>query len=154
MLHLLDPETDPDALVDTLAAAKPKLLIGWHALAESVEDVSSVLKIDWLLVEPREFSRLLATIPPRAPIVDVVDDAPAILIGPAPVTELGHAELMARADEAAYKLGFRPGVVVQAPPTLSNPVIQIRTLHAAVAAGAALSLAPVSAIAATESSWR
>ena len=89
VLHALDPATDARELSDALTATEAKLLIGWHALAESVEQVSGALEIDWLLVEPGEFSRLLAAIPPRAPLVDVVDDAPAILLGPAPWSSWG-----------------------------------------------------------------
>ena len=154
VLCALDPETDPDALADALKTAEAKLLIGWHALAEAVEQVSRALDIDWLLVEPREFSRLLATTPPRAPLADVPGEAPALLLGPAPLLELEHADLAIRANEAADEMGLEPGVVVAAPPSLSDPVHQIRTLHAAVAAGAALSLAATRVITAKESSWR
>ena len=59
----LDPDTDPDELADALTTAGAKLLIGWHALAEAVEQGADALHIDWLLVEPREFSRLLAATP-------------------------------------------------------------------------------------------
>jgi len=137
----LDTEIEPDVLTDTLSVLEPKLLIGWHALAELVEPVGRAVGMDWLLVEPREFSRLLAATPPRAPLVDVAGDAPAIILEAGPLVELGHADLAIRASDAARKLGLEPGAVVEAPAALSDPASQVRTLHAAVAAGAALSLA-------------
>jgi long-chain acyl-CoA synthetase len=154
VLCALDPDTDPHALGDALQTVGAKLLIGWHARAETVEQVSDALGIDWLLVEPREFSRLLAAAPPRAPLADVAGDAPAILLGPAPPLALGHADLATRANAAADEMGLEPGAVVAVPQSLSDPVIQIRTLHAAVAAGAALSLPATAAVVAEESSWR
>ena len=150
----LDPESDPDSIAETLTAADAKLLIGWHSLAEAVEQVSDALGIDWLLVEPREFSRLLAATPPRAPLAEVGMDAPAMLLATEPVVELGHADLATRAHEAAHEMGLEPGVVVTAPPSLFDPHNQIRTLHAAVAVGAALSLAATPVITAKEPSWR
>lgn len=135
------PENDPDALADTLTSTRPKLLIGWHAYAETVEHVAGALELDWLLVEPREFGRRLAETPPRSPLADVAGDAPAMLLGPPSLLALGHADLALRAKHAARELGLGPGVVVAAPTSLSNPLNQIRTLHAAVTVGAALRLA-------------
>ena len=154
VVFVLDPDSDPERLTDVLGTAQAKLLIGWHSIAEAVERISGALGIDWLLVEPREFSRLLAGTPPRAPLADVPGDAPAILIGPAPFLELGHAALAIRAKEAADEMGFEPGVVVDAPASLSDPVNQIRTLHAAVTAGAGLAVAATPLMTVEESTWR
>jgi len=151
VLCALGPDTDQDALAEALTATGAKLLIGWHAHAEAVEQVGRALGIDWLLVEPREFSRLLAATPPRAPLADVPGDAPAILLGR---LELGHADLALQADEAAREMELGPGVVVTAPVSLSHPANQIRTLHAAVTAGAALRLAGSPLVTAGECSWR
>jgi long-chain acyl-CoA synthetase len=151
VLCALGPDTDPDALAEALTATGAKLLIGWHAHAEAVEQVGRTLGIDWLLVEPREFSRMLAATPPLAPLADVPDDAPAILCGR---IELGHAALALQAGEAARQMGLRPGVVVPAPASLSHPVNQIRTLHAAVTAGAALRLSATPLVTAEEYLWR
>jgi len=151
VLCALGPDTGPDALADALTATGAKLLIGWHAHAEAVERVGRALGIDWLLVEPREFSRLLAVTPPLAPLADVPEHAPAMLLGR---LELGHADLAARAGEAAREMGLRPGVVVPAPASLSHPVDQIRTLHAAVTTGAAVRLAATPLVMAGESAWR
>lgn len=134
------PENDPDALADTLTSSGAKLLIGWHAYAETVEQVAGALDLDWLLVEPREFGRLLAETPPRSPLADVAGDAPAILLGPPSLLALGHADLALRANDAAREMGLGPGVVVAASTSLSNPLNQIRTLHAAVTVGATLRL--------------
>ena len=151
----IDLETDPEAIADALRTAGAKLLIGWHSRAEAVEQVSGALEIDWLLVEPREFSRLLAATPPRVPVADVAADAPALLLlDPETLVELGHGELADRASAAADAAGLEPGVVVSAPPSLSDPLTQIGTLHAAVAAGAAVSLAATPVITAKEPSWR
>ena len=51
-------------------------------------------------------------------------------------------------------MGLRPGVVVPAPASLSHPVDQIRTLHAAVTTGAAVRLAATPLVMAGESAWR
>ena len=154
VIYALDPDTDPGALADALKPTGAKLLIGWHALAEAVERLSDALDMDWLLVEPREFSRLLAATPPRAPLADVAGDAPALLLATDPIVELGHAELAIRAAEAAKARGLAPGSIVAAHSSLSDPADQIGTLHAAIAAGAGLSLAATPAITFRESSWR
>lgn len=154
VLCALDPETEPDALTDTLTTIGAKLLIGWHAHAETVEVVGDALAMDWLLVEPREFSRLLAATPPRSPLAELAGDATAILLGPPTFLELGHTDLARQADNAARETGLGPGVVVAAPGSLSDPMKQIRTLHAAVTAGAALRLAAAPLITAKESAWR
>jgi long-chain acyl-CoA synthetase len=151
VLCALGPDTDPAALAEALTATGAKLMIGWHAHAEAVEQAGRALGIDWLLVEPREFSRLLAATPPLAPLVDVPENAPAILFGR---LELGHAALALQAGEAAREQGLGPGVVVPAPASLSHPVNQIRTLHAAVTAGAALRLAATPLVTAGGYSWR
>ena len=145
------PDTDQDALAEALTATGAKLLIGWHAQAEVVERVGRALGIEWLLVEPREFSRLLAVTPPLAPLADVPEHAPAMLLGR---LELGHADLALQADAAAREMELGPGVVVTAPVSLSHPANQIRTLHAAVTAGAALRLAGSPLVTAGECSWR
>ena len=150
VVHALDAETDEGALAESLRAAGVKLLIGWHALAEAVEAVSSALGIDWLLIEPREFSRLLAATPPRNPLADVLGDAPAIASGAQTVT---HAELAIRAKQAGYERGLRPGVVLDSHAPLSDLDTQIGTLHAAVAAGAAVSFATTPAFAVKEGTW-
>lgn len=150
----LGPDTDPGALADALTSNGAKLLIGWHAQAEAVEQVGRALDIDWLLVEPREFSRLLAATPPHAPLADVAADAPAMLLEPAPLLELAHAELALQANEAAREMGLGPGVVIPAPASLSHPLNQIRALHAAVTAGAALRLAATPLVTAQDLSWR
>jgi long-chain acyl-CoA synthetase len=148
----LGPDAGPDALAEALTATGAKLLIGWHAHAEAVEQVGRALGIDWLLVEPREFSRLLTATPPLIPLADLPGDAPAILFERA---ELGHAALAFQAGEAAREMGLRPGVVLRAPASLSHPENQIRTLHAAVTAGAALRLtAATPLVTAREYSWR
>lgn len=147
VLCTLGPDTDPDALAEAITTTGAKLLIGWHAHAEAVERVGRALGIDWLLVEPREFSHLLAATPPLTPLADVPEDAPALLLGR---LELGHAELALQAGEAAREMGLGPGVVVPAPAPLSHPVNQIRTLHAAVTAGAALRLAATPLVTAAE----
>lgn len=146
-------DTDPGLLAEQLATATAKLLIGWHTLAEEIEQLSGQLDLDWLLVEPREFSRLLAATPPRAPLAEVGDDAPAILLEPGTPLELHHAGLALRAAEAADEIGLHSGMVVAAG-SLSDPDDQIRTLHAAVSAGASLSLVTVPVRAATELSCR
>ncbi len=139
---VLDPTLDTDGIAAAVRDSGARLMIAWHAGAEEVEAACAAAEIDvdWLFVEPGEFSRLLAGVSPRLRLHDPVPTELAVVHFPAaaPSITLSHGELIlgARSLAQAASLTSADVVLNAAQPGPDS----CEVLGAAVSVGASLIL--------------
>ncbi len=132
------------AYVEDCAA---RLVIAWHAYAETVEVGTAGTRTDFMFVVPGEFRRLLRTIPPGDPVPRTAGDTAVILYsagttGRPKGIELTHANLGSNAETVARLLALGVDDVVLGALPLYHAFGQTCALNATIHAGGRLTLMP------------
>jgi long-chain acyl-CoA synthetase len=140
----LPPALDPRPLRRLLREAGAALLIAWHASAERAEEAAHGTCVQCVFVVPGELPRLLARVAPAATVRPRADADPATIAAGPPRAERSHGWLRDRALETVTRERIGAADVVPCDSPLWDPVTQAGFLHAAVLAGAAVALGPLS----------
>ncbi|MEW2353661.1 long-chain fatty acid--CoA ligase [Spirillospora sp. NPDC029432] len=142
----LDPLLKRREIAAYLADSTARLVIAWHAYAETVEAGTAHTRADYLFVVPDEFRRLLRVVPPEHDIVQVAGDETAVILYSAGTTglakgiELTHANLGGNAATVARMHALGVDDVVLGALPLYHAFGQTCALNATIQAGGRLTL--------------
>ncbi|TDB92848.1 long-chain fatty acid--CoA ligase [Actinomadura sp. 7K534] len=142
----LDPLLKQREIAAYLDDSAARLVIAWHAFAETVEAGTAGTRADYMFVVPGEFGRLLRTMPPEHDAaVRAADDTAVILYsagttGRAKGIELTHANLGGNAETVARMLALGVDDVVLGALPLYHAFGQTCALNATLHAGGRLTL--------------
>ncbi|MBA9003952.1 long-chain-fatty-acid--CoA ligase [Thermomonospora cellulosilytica] len=144
----LDPLLKRREIAAYVGGCRARLLIAWHAYAETVEAAASVTGTDCLFVVPEEFRRLLRGVPPEHDIAPTAPDDTAVILYTAGTTgrargvELTHGNLLGNSATVARMYGLGVDDVVLGALPLYHAFGQTCALNATVHAGGRLALMP------------
>ncbi|MGI5285655.1 long-chain-fatty-acid--CoA ligase [Nonomuraea polychroma] len=144
----LDPLLKRREIAAYLGDCGARLLIAWHAFAETAEAGSAGTKADCFFVVPEEFRRLLRGVPAEHDIAAMDADDTAVIhytsgtTGRPKGVELTHANLAGNAATVARMHALGVDDVVLGALPLYHTFGQTCSLNATVHAGARLTLLP------------
>ncbi|TMR21708.1 long-chain fatty acid--CoA ligase [Nonomuraea turkmeniaca] len=142
----LDPLLKRREIAAYLGDCGARLLIAWHAFAETAEAGSASTKTDCFFVVPEEFRRLLRGVPAQHEIAAMSPDDTAVIHYTSGTTgrpkgiELTHANLGGNAETVARMHALGVDDVVLGALPLYHTFGQTCSLNATVHAGARLTL--------------
>ncbi|NBE94335.1 long-chain fatty acid--CoA ligase [Nonomuraea sp. KC401] len=142
----LDPLLKRREIAAYLGDCGARLLIAWHAFAETAEAGSAGTKADCFFVVPEEFRRLLRQVAPDRDVAATRDDDTAVIhytsgtTGRPKGVELSHANLAVNAATVARMHALGVDDVVLGALPLYHTFGQTCALNATVQAGARLTL--------------
>ncbi|TDE32157.1 long-chain fatty acid--CoA ligase [Nonomuraea mesophila] len=142
----LDPLLKRREIAAYLGGCGARLLIAWHAFAETAEAGSAGTKADCFFVVPEEFRRLLRQVAPDRDVAATHDDDTAVIhytsgtTGRPKGVELSHANLAGNAVTVARMHALGVDDVVLGALPLYHTFGQTCALNATVQAGARLTL--------------
>ncbi|TNY36877.1 long-chain-fatty-acid--CoA ligase [Thermomonospora catenispora] len=144
----LDPLLKRREIASYVSDCRARLLIAWHACAETVEAAASAAGIDCLFVVPDEFRRLLRGTTPDHDIAPTAPGDTAVILYTAGTTgrargvELTHGNLSGNAATVARMHALGVDDVVLGALPLYHAFGQTCTLNATVHAGGRVTLMP------------
>lgn len=142
----LDPLLKRREVAAYLGDCAARLVIAWHAYAETVEAGTAGTRTDYMFVVPGEWGRLLRGVPPAPDVAATADGDTAVLLysagttGPTKGIELTHANLGGNAATVARMHGLGVDDVVLGALPLYHAFGQTCALNATVHAGGRLTL--------------
>ncbi|WP_395103701.1 long-chain fatty acid--CoA ligase [Actinomadura sp. SCN-SB] len=144
----LDPLLKRREIAAYLGDCGARLVIAWHAYAETVEAGTAGTRADFLFVVPEEFQRLLRGVAPEHDIAPMSGDETAVILysagtsGRAKGIELTHANLGGNAATVAHMHALGVDDVVLGALPLYHAFGQTCSLNATICAGGRLTLLP------------
>ncbi|MEU8800633.1 long-chain fatty acid--CoA ligase [Spirillospora sp. NPDC048819] len=144
----LDPLLKRREIAAYLDDSGARLVIAWHAYAETVEAGTADTRTDFMFVVPGEFRRLLRTMAPEPDIVPKAAGDTAVILYSAGTTgrakgiELTHGNLASNAETVARMLALGVDDVVLGALPLYHAFGQTCALNATIHAGGRLTLLP------------
>ncbi|GLZ08484.1 long-chain-fatty-acid--CoA ligase [Actinomadura sp. NBRC 104412] len=144
----LDPLLKRREIAAYLGDCEARLVIAWHAYAETVEAGTAGTRADFLFVVPEEFQRLLRGVAPEHDIAPMSGDETAVILysagtsGRAKGIELTHANLGGNAATVAHMHALGVDDVVLGALPLYHAFGQTCSLNATIYAGGRLTLLP------------
>ncbi|MFD0899641.1 long-chain-fatty-acid--CoA ligase [Actinomadura sediminis] len=142
----LDPLLKRREVAAYLGDCAARLVIAWHAYAETVEAGTAGTRTDYMFVVPGEWGRLLRGVPPAEDVAATAAGDTAVLLysagttGPTKGIELTHANLGGNAATVARMHGLGVDDVVLGALPLYHAFGQTCALNATIHAGGRLTL--------------
>lgn len=142
----LDPLLKRREIAAYLGDCEARLVIAWHACAETVEAGTEATRTDYLFVVPDEFRRLLRGAPPEHDIAPMAAGDTAVILysagttGAAKGIELTHGNLGGNAETVARMHALGVDDVVLGALPLYHAFGQTCALNATIHAGGRLTL--------------